>query len=940
MRFHTALFGYVPREKATVYLSDALDYGNAGVTGAPRVFLGMDIAPSNSVYESGPSNERMNFTMNHEGVHIVAVDQTAGSDKFFRALFHGKIRESSDHPETMVYSWLTLPRRAAPRWYHEGTAVFFETWMAGGLGRAQGPYDEMVFRSMVRDRARIYDPLGLESEGTKVDFMVGVNSYLYGTRFVSYLADAYGPEKIVAWVGRRNGTSRTMAGQFHHVFQRSLQDGWRDWVASEREFQQANLDSIRRYPVTPSRDLSPRALGSVSNAIVDRERGVLYAGVQYPGALAHIAAIPLAGGMPRRLHDVNGAALYFVTSLAGDPRTGTLFYTADNNGWRDLCSLNLTTGKSRRVMKDLRAGDLAWNAADSSLWAVRHFNGISTLIRIPPPYDDWFRVTSLPYGLDMYDLSISRDGVNLAASFAEPNGRQTLRLQKIAALAAGDTSSTVLHDFGASIPNGFVFSDDGRRLFGTSYYTGVSNVWRYDLDAHAMDIVTNTETGFFRPVPLGVDSRGGDSLVVFRYTGAGFVPAVIEGAYPLTDVSAITFLGARIAERHPEVLSWRLPPPSSINVDSLITRAGRYGAWDLGVTGIVPIVEGYKETAAPGVALMAQDPLGLNRFDLSASYSPRDVASDERWHLRGRYRRPYWTFEGMWNGASFYDLVGPTKVARKGYGGSFEYERSLIDDRPRELKLEISGAGYGGLDRLPAYQNVGTPPGFDFLAAASAKLAYKNTASSIGAIDVERGVKGTLEFEQDGVRQGFAGQSAWKGYAHAVATGDVGTPALFKNGSVWLRGAAGVSPGQSPADSTDPFANFYFGGFGNNIVDHGDPKRYRSYDAFPGLELNEVAGRNFVKGMVDWNLPGLRFRRAGTLDLYATWARLSLFADGLITNLDDAHSRRKIGGAGAQVDVRFQLFTLQPLTLSGGYARAFEKGDGPKQEWMISLKIL
>ena len=60
--------------------------------------------------------------------------------------------------------------------------------MAGGLGRAQSGYDEMVFRSMVRDGARFYDPLGLVSEGTKIDFQVEVNSYLYGTRFMTWLA--------------------------------------------------------------------------------------------------------------------------------------------------------------------------------------------------------------------------------------------------------------------------------------------------------------------------------------------------------------------------------------------------------------------------------------------------------------------------------------------------------------------------------------------------------------------------------------------------------------------------------------------------------------------------------------------------------------------------------------------------------------------------------
>ena len=63
----------------------------------------------------------------------------------------------------MLYNYLTMPRRASPRWFHEGAAVFLETWMGGGLGRAQGPYDEMVFRAMVRDSVRFYDPLGIES---------------------------------------------------------------------------------------------------------------------------------------------------------------------------------------------------------------------------------------------------------------------------------------------------------------------------------------------------------------------------------------------------------------------------------------------------------------------------------------------------------------------------------------------------------------------------------------------------------------------------------------------------------------------------------------------------------------------------------------------------------------------------------------------------------
>ena len=80
------------------------------------------------------------------------------------------------------------------------------------------------------------------------------------------------------------------------------------------------------------------------------------------------------------------------------------------------------------------------------------------------------------------------------------------------------------------MPDDFVFSPDGRYLYGSSYYTGVSNIFRYELATGKLEAVTNTETGFFRPMPLG-----DDSLIVFRYTGEGFVPARIE-AKPLKDV--------------------------------------------------------------------------------------------------------------------------------------------------------------------------------------------------------------------------------------------------------------------------------------------------------------------------------------------------------------------------------------------------------------------
>ena len=138
LRFYKNLYQYHPSEKVTVIMHDLNDYGNAGASTIPRNFVMIGIAPSNFVYETAPANERINTTMNHEFAHIATLDEANGTDNFFRSIFFGKVSEASENPVTMIYSYLTTPRRASPRWYREGIAVYLETWMAGGIGRAHG----------------------------------------------------------------------------------------------------------------------------------------------------------------------------------------------------------------------------------------------------------------------------------------------------------------------------------------------------------------------------------------------------------------------------------------------------------------------------------------------------------------------------------------------------------------------------------------------------------------------------------------------------------------------------------------------------------------------------------------------------------------------------------------------------------------------------------
>ena len=218
MAFHSRLFHYTPSEPELLFLQDYDDYGYAGATSLPHNYMILGIEPYEYAYETSPTNERINWVISHELMHVVASDPASGTDRLFRSLFFGKVLPTDQDPPSMLYSFWTSPRKYAPRWYHEGIATFMETWMSGGIGRAQNGYDEMVFRTMVRDSAYFYDYVGLESEGTTVDFQIGANSYLYGTRFVSYLAYRYSPESVLRWFSRPDTSDASFSGQFLRVF--------------------------------------------------------------------------------------------------------------------------------------------------------------------------------------------------------------------------------------------------------------------------------------------------------------------------------------------------------------------------------------------------------------------------------------------------------------------------------------------------------------------------------------------------------------------------------------------------------------------------------------------------------------------------------------------------------------------------------------------------
>ena len=145
MSFYHDFFGYTPTEEVTILLQDFDDHGYAGTSTIPNNYITLGIEPFEYVYETCPTNERFNWVINHELVHVVVSEKATGADNAYRKLFFGKVVADSEAPVSMIYSWLTNPRRYAPRWYHEGNRRI----PGNVVGRWHRPRNEWLRRNGV-----------------------------------------------------------------------------------------------------------------------------------------------------------------------------------------------------------------------------------------------------------------------------------------------------------------------------------------------------------------------------------------------------------------------------------------------------------------------------------------------------------------------------------------------------------------------------------------------------------------------------------------------------------------------------------------------------------------------------------------------------------------------------------------------------------------------
>ena len=431
--------------------------------------------------------------------------------------------------------------------------------------------------------------------------------------------------------------------------------------------------------------------------------------------------------------------LYKVTSVAFDPDSRTAFYTDENYAYRDLIAVDVDTGKKRRLLKDARIGDLAFDRADKSLWGVRHQNGFVTLVRIPPPYTSFNQIKTFRYGEILFDLDVSPDGELISASYGTVDGKQSVRVWKRADLLAGEFRKPRREPLARiSITENFTFTPDGKSLLGNSYYTGVSNIVRLDVISGKYDVLTNAATGFFRP-----QLRPDGSLFLYDYTGEGFNPSIVRPEVR-QDLANIRFLGTEVVNARPELKQWGVGSPAKVPLDELITARGMYDPFKrMRFDAHYPIISGYNQVPAFGYYFHIADPLQFRQFSASLTVSPFvKVEGGEKLHVNVEYQTPSWKLTYWHNLADVYDLAGPVLRGRKGNAFIASYTRpsstihrgSLTSsDRPRPIsacrtcRMRRMSRARARFSRARSASNIPTPP--SRLAASTMKRASKAASS-------------------------------------------------------------------------------------------------------------------------------------------------------------------------------------------------------------------
>ncbi len=507
--------GYAPRSRTELVITDDTDDANGSATSLPYNTIRLFVSAPGDLSVLNDYDDWYLDLITHEFTHIAHIDNTSGVPAVLNTIL-GK-----------TFS----PNQVQPRWIIEGLAVVHESRHTSA-GRMRSSLFDMYLRAdVLEDHIAGLDQISSSAHR----WPLGNLWYLYGSRFVGWITDVYGPNTMRA-VSADYGAS-IMPWGINRAIRRAtgktyveLYDGWKDHI---RRLYAEQIAAVERRGLREGTRITWHGRNVLYPRFVPRaaRSGGADELVYYRddfSSRSGIYRIPLAapadGG---ERSEVLLARSSGVSPVAFTPG-GDLIFTSTipfrNTYYRDDLVF-LPRGEvapdgdepaRRQITHGLRASQPAVSPDGRTLVFSRNTKGTRYLEIASLGHDGEVTgvrdlVPSARFE-QAFTPTFSPDGKLVAYSAWTAGGFRDIRLVDVAT----GSFRYVTRDRAADMSP--AWSPDGRTLYFASDRTGIFNIYAYDLAAGTLRQVTNVKIGAIQPAI----SPGGETLAYVGYTSAGY----------------------------------------------------------------------------------------------------------------------------------------------------------------------------------------------------------------------------------------------------------------------------------------------------------------------------------------------------------------------------------------------------------------------------------
>ncbi|PKN26043.1 MAG: hypothetical protein CVU65_06900 [Deltaproteobacteria bacterium HGW-Deltaproteobacteria-22] len=592
----TLHLAWIPDGKTHLVITDYTDMANGWATAYFRRTITIFAVSPDDVSELSDFDDWLWGLILHEYTHILHMDTMSGLPKLVNRIF-GQV-------------W--VPNSVQPSWVLEGMAIYSETRFSTA-GRNRATFYDMILRtSALTDRLQRLD----EISSAPIPYPHGSIPYLYGSRFLWYLANRYGEDNL-RFMSADYGNRWFPFGVHQSArmsFGRDLDELYAEFVTDQKKQAMAVRDRVLAGGLREGKPLVSQAESTFYPVFhPTRPRELLYVGHDghHPNSLRHLTLDGQGRVRSQRVWETN---VFEAGPPAWDGDRAWLHqieYAHRVHLRNDL--FRAGPDGTTRLTEDAR---LAFpTLAGGRRVAVRLTNGGHELVAL----DARGRVTRVLLPAQarrrIYGPRLSPDGTRIAFSMTHQGQRDVWLLNP-----GSEGPVRVTDDSAMDVTPSW--TADGRYLVFSSDRDGIYNIYAWEAATGRIARVTNVLGGAFAPTV----SADGQLLVYAGYTALGF------------NLFIMPFLPAEFLPAPPS-LPVRPDSPHKETAFPLLHNARPYRPW-LHLAPLAWFADyGFTTVDRFSLSMMGFDPVELHAWSGGASWNP--VSHDYDASL-------YYTYSGFW----------------------------------------------------------------------------------------------------------------------------------------------------------------------------------------------------------------------------------------------------------------------------------------------------